>query len=116
MTFSVTGDTVAAPLAGAVRPDTVIAFSDTAAMTVIGVFEARGRVGGPDFPLVATTTSRPPRPGPTLVARDVDHERERPVASVRARLEPSGIGKTVRQRWITSTARCGCRARVPRIH
>ena len=52
MAFTATAETVAAYLAGARQPDAVFAFSDTAAMAIIGSFKARGQLAGRDFSLV----------------------------------------------------------------
>lgn len=52
MAFHATAETVSAYLAGARRPDAVFAFSDTAAMAVIGSFRACGATAGRDFSLV----------------------------------------------------------------
>ena len=52
MAFNATAETVAAYLAGAAAPDAVFAFSDTAAMAVIGAFRDRGMMAGEDFSLV----------------------------------------------------------------
>jgi DNA-binding LacI/PurR family transcriptional regulator len=52
MGFNATAETVSAYLAGATPPDAVFAFSDTAAMAVIGAFRDRGLQAGRDFSLV----------------------------------------------------------------
>lgn len=52
MAFNATADTMSSYLAGARQPDAVFAFSDTAAMAVIGTFKERGVVAGRDFSLV----------------------------------------------------------------
>lgn len=52
MAFNATADTVSAYLAGGSRPDAVFAFSDTAAMAVIGSFRERGLLSPRDFSLV----------------------------------------------------------------
>ena len=52
MAFAATAATIAAYLAGAPQPDAVFAFSDTAAMAVIGSFKERGLLAGRDFSLV----------------------------------------------------------------
>ena len=52
MAFNATAEAVAAYLAGGHRPDAVFAFSDTAAMAVIGSFKAAGVLAGRDFSLV----------------------------------------------------------------
>ena len=52
MAFTATAETVSAYLVGAPAPDAVFAFSDTAAMAVIGSFKERGQVAGRDFSLV----------------------------------------------------------------
>jgi DNA-binding LacI/PurR family transcriptional regulator len=52
MAFNATAETVAAYLVGARQPDAVFAFSDTAAMAVIGSFKEYGLLAGRDFSLV----------------------------------------------------------------
>lgn len=52
MAFNATAAAVSAYLAGAEAPDAVFAFSDTAAMAVIGSFKERGLLAGRDFSLV----------------------------------------------------------------
>lgn len=52
MGFTATAETVSAYLVGARQPDAVFAFSDTAAMAVIGAFKERGQLAGRDFSLV----------------------------------------------------------------
>jgi DNA-binding LacI/PurR family transcriptional regulator len=52
MAFTVTAETVASYLAGVAPPDAVFAFSDTAAMAVIGAFRDRGLVAPRDYSLV----------------------------------------------------------------
>ena len=52
MAFTATAETVAAYLAGDGRPDAVFAFSDTAAMAVIGAFKERGLNAPQDYSIV----------------------------------------------------------------
>ena len=52
MAFTVTAETVTSYLTGAVAPDAVFAFSDTAAMAVVGAFRDHGLVAPRDYSLV----------------------------------------------------------------
>lgn len=52
MALNATAETVSAYLVSGARPDAVFAFSDTAAMVVIGSFKERGLLAGRDFSLV----------------------------------------------------------------
>lgn len=52
MAFTATAAKVSAHLAAAKQPDAVFAFSDTAAMAIIGSFRERGLLAGRDFSLV----------------------------------------------------------------
>lgn len=52
MAFTATAEAVSAYLVAPHQPDAVFAFSDTAAMAVIGSFKERGLVAGRDFSLV----------------------------------------------------------------
>lgn len=52
MALAMTAETVSAYLVGGARPDAVFAFSDTAAMAVIGAFRECGLLAGRDFSLV----------------------------------------------------------------
>ena len=61
MAFTATGETVSAYLTGARAPDAVFAFSDTAAMAVIGAFKDRGQIAGRDFSLVGYNNIPPQR-------------------------------------------------------
>lgn len=52
MAFTATAQTVSSYLAGGARPDAVFAFSDTAAMAIVGAFRERGLSAPHDYSLV----------------------------------------------------------------
>lgn len=75
MAFSATAEAVAAYLVGATAPDAVFAFSDTAAMAVIGAFRDTGLVAGEDYALVGYNNIPPSAqfsPAITTIAQKTD--------------------------------------------